>query len=67
MAPPKANADQQAIYRLMQGAQTDVTFIYPRSGDYRSAIIMRDFPPPPQRERTCQWQTAHGTRPRQNP
>ena len=43
MAPPKANADQQAIYRLMQGAQTDVTFIYPRSGDYRSAIIMRDF------------------------
>ncbi len=43
MSPPKSNADQQAIYRLMQGSQTDVTFIYPRNGEYRSAIIMRDF------------------------
>ena len=43
MSPPKTNADQQAIYQLMQGAKTDVTFIYPRSGEYRSAIIMRDF------------------------
>lgn len=43
MSPPKANADQQAIYRLLQGTSTDVTFVYPRNGDYRSAIIMRDF------------------------
>lgn len=43
MSPPKSNADQQSIYRLMQGTNTDVTFIYPRSGEYRSAIIMRDF------------------------
>lgn len=43
MSPPKANADQQSIYKAMQGAQTDVTFIYPRNGEYRSAIIMRDF------------------------
>lgn len=43
MSPPKTNADQQAIYRLMQGSSTGVTFIYPRSGEYRSAIIMRDF------------------------
>lgn len=43
MSPPKANADQQSIYRLLQGSQTDVTFIYPKNGEYRSAIIMRDF------------------------
>ncbi len=43
MSPPKANGDQQAIYRLMQGSQNDVTFIYPKNGEYRSAIIMRDF------------------------
>lgn len=43
MSPPKSNADQQAIYRLLQGSQTDVTFIYPKNGEYRSAIIMRDF------------------------
>lgn len=43
MSPPKANADQQSIYRLLQGAQNDVSFIYPRNGNYRSAIIMEDF------------------------
>lgn len=43
MAPPKANADQQAIHKLLQGSQPDITFIYPKSGEYRSAVIMRDF------------------------
>lgn len=43
MAPPKANADQQAIHELLQGSSPDVTFVYPKSGEYRSAIIMRDF------------------------
>lgn len=43
MSPPKVNADQQSIYKLLQGSQQDVTFIYPRSGQYRSAIIMEDF------------------------
>ncbi|RKJ41681.1 hypothetical protein D7X94_02380 [Acutalibacter sp. 1XD8-33] len=43
MSPPKTNADQQSIYRLLQGSQNDVTFIYPKNGEYRSAIIMRDF------------------------
>lgn len=43
MSPPKVNADQQSIYKLLQGSQPDVTFIYPRSGQYRSAIIMEDF------------------------
>ncbi len=43
MSPPKVNADQQNIYKLLQGTQPDVTFIYPRSGAYRSAIIMEDF------------------------
>ncbi len=43
MSPPKANADQESIHRLLQGSQPDVMFIYPRSGEYRSAIIMEDF------------------------
>ena len=43
MSPPKANADQQSIYRLLQGAQADVTFVYPRNGEYLSAITMHDF------------------------
>ena len=43
MTAPKANADQQAIYRQLQGTQTDVNFVYPRNGSYRSAIIMEDF------------------------
>ncbi len=43
MAPPKANEDQQAIHKLLQGNRQDVTFIYPKNGQYRSAIIMQDF------------------------
>lgn len=43
MSPPKSNADQQAIHKLLQGNKTDITFIYPKSGAYRSAIIMQDF------------------------
>lgn len=43
MAPPKANEDQQAIYKLLQGNLPDVTFVYPKTGDYRSAIVMEDF------------------------
>lgn len=43
MSPPKPNADQQAIHQLLQGSQADITFVYPKSGDYRSAIIMQDF------------------------
>lgn len=43
MSPPKANADQQAIHKLLQGSQQDVTFVYPKSGQNRSAIIMQDF------------------------
>ncbi len=43
MAPPKTNADQQAIYALLRGSRSDLTFVYPRGGEYRSAIIMQDF------------------------
>lgn len=43
MSPPKANEDQQAIHRLMQGEQQEVNFIYPQNGEYRSAIIMHDL------------------------
>lgn len=43
ISPPAATADQQSIYRLLQGAQTEITLIYPKNGDHRSAIIMCDF------------------------
>lgn len=43
MSPPKANADQQSIHKLLQGDKQDITFKYPKSGEYRSAIIMEDF------------------------
>ena len=43
MSPPNANADQQEIRRLMQGDSADVTFAYPKNGEYRSAVIMQDF------------------------
>ena len=43
MAPPKVNEDQQAIQELLQGDRPDITFVYPQSGEYRSAVIMHDF------------------------
>ena len=43
ISPPKANADQQSIYSLLLGSQSELTFIYPKNGEYRSAIIMCDF------------------------
>lgn len=43
MSPPKTTADREAIYALMCGDQTDVTLVYPKNGDYRSAIISRDL------------------------
>ena len=43
ISPPAATADQQSIYRLLQGTQTEITLISPKSGEHRSAIIMCDF------------------------
>ena len=43
MSPPRTTADRQAIYTLMCGEESDVTLIYPKNGDYRSAIISRDL------------------------
>ncbi len=43
MSPPQANADQQSIHELLRGGRPDITFIYPKNGEYRSAIIMRDL------------------------
>ncbi len=43
MSPPQANADQQSIHELLRGSRPDITFIYPKNGEYRSAIIMRDL------------------------
>ena len=43
MSPPKTTADRQAIYSLLCGEENDVTLVYPKNGDYRSAIISRDL------------------------
>ena len=43
MAPPKVNEDQQAIYQLLQGDRQEVTYVFPKSGEYRSAVITRDI------------------------
>ena len=43
MAPPKTTADRQAIYALMSGGEQDVKLVYPRNGEYRSAVISRDL------------------------
>lgn len=43
ISPPKANTDQQAIYALLKSDEGEINFIYPKNGDYRSAVIMQDF------------------------
>lgn len=43
LSPPKSNAAQQEIYNLLQRSSKDLRFVYPRSGEERSAIVMRDF------------------------
>lgn len=43
MSPPKSTADREAIYALMRGEDADVSLVYPKNGDYRSAVISRDL------------------------
>ncbi|MFI3206302.1 MAG: hypothetical protein R3Y33_03550 [Clostridia bacterium] len=43
ISPPQANEDQQAIYQLLTSDDGEMNFIYPKNGDYRSAVIMHDF------------------------
>lgn len=43
LSPPKANEDQQEIHKLLQDDDAEFSFVYPRNGDYRSAVIMQDF------------------------
>lgn len=43
MSPPKTTADRQAIYSLMRSEQSEVSLVYPKNGEYRSAIISRDL------------------------
>ena len=43
MSPPRASLDQQGIYELLQGDQQELTLVYPKRGDHRSAIIMHDW------------------------
>ena len=43
ISPPKANLVQQAIHKLLQGDKSDITFVFPKTGEYRSAIIMKDL------------------------
>ena len=62
ISPPKANADQQEIHRLLQGDNTELRFIYPKSGEYRSAIIMKDFTGDGQEDAVGFTWTASGVR-----
>ncbi len=43
MSPPRANLDQQGIYELLQEDRQELNFVYPKRGEHRSAIIMRDW------------------------
>lgn len=43
MEPPKSNVDQEEIHALMETSDGELDLIYPKRGDYRSAIIMEDF------------------------
>ena len=43
MSPPRANLEQQGIYQLLQEDRQELNFVYPKRGDYRSAIIMQDW------------------------
>lgn len=43
ISPPKNNADQQAIHDLMQQGESETTFVYPKRGEFRSAITIRSL------------------------
>lgn len=43
MSPPKTTEDRQAIFSLMRGDSADVTLVYPKNGENRSAVISRDL------------------------
>lgn len=43
MTPPKATEDQQQISDLMKSEDGTVDFCYPKSGQYRSAMILKDL------------------------
>lgn len=43
MEPPKSNVDQEEIHALIETSDGELDLIYPKRGDYRSAIIMDDF------------------------
>ncbi len=43
ISPPNANQDQQAIQQLLKKPDEVLNFVYPKRGEYRSAVIMHDF------------------------
>lgn len=43
MTPPSYSQDQQAIVSLLKSDEGHTDFAYPNSGEYRSAVIMRDI------------------------
>lgn len=43
ISPPTSNDDQQAIYALLSEVDESLNFSYPTSGDYRSAVILKDL------------------------
>ena len=44
MSPPREDGDRGSIHSLLiNTAGGEITFRYPRKGDYRSAIVTKDF------------------------
>ncbi len=44
LMPPIVSEDQEAVYdALMDDTGRNITLVYPRTGDYRSAFIFRDL------------------------
>ncbi len=43
ISPPTSNQDQQAIYDLMNISGENKKFVFPKTGDYRSAVIIKNL------------------------
>lgn len=63
MSPPLATEDQSQIMALIQkdSGTNNVIMRYPRSGDYRSAVIFKDFTGDSQEDAIALYQTSEGT------
>lgn len=63
MSPPLVTEDQSQIMELIQkdSGTNGAIMRYPRSGDYRSAVIFKDFTGDSQEDAVALYQTSEGT------